>query len=257
MGAALEAIGDTTTLLRHNRVILTGGAALTIGAAVVWAGLSLVPLVGPLLWALVLPAVMTGLLGLVYAGRNGDADYDDVVSGVSENYLSYLGANAIIAVVTLIFGIFAAIVILIVGRGARAGVTDGTLGEPEPGIIAGLDVMLLVLGLFALLLAVVVGFLVQFFDVAIVVDDAGSASCFLRSVALVRSAPGSVVGYTLIRAAIVSVVVVPYVLLGGGPDGTGAPVLAIWVLVLVPLGTVVSLTYHVAFYNRHKSKGTL
>jgi hypothetical protein len=267
MGATLKALGDTGTLLRHNPILWTGGTVLTIVFLVVYVVLNLIPLVG-LLSVFVTPVFATGLLGMAYAGRNGNADLSAFVDGVTDNYLPYLASTLLLGAVGFVFAIvFGLVAFLTVGFGAM-GAGAGR------GAAAGLSAIIVLLLLGGFLIGGLVGLVIQFFDVAIVVDDAGPLSAFSKSFALVSSAPLSVLGYTVARTVLGGLLfTVPWVLfavlgagvsaMGGGPgasESLGIVLLAglgLYGLVVLPLGVVVLATYHVAYFNRHKAAGAV
>jgi hypothetical protein len=164
--------------------------------------------------------------------------------------------SALSFVAALIFAVFVAFTI---GLGAGMGGDASMLS-------------LVVISVFALGF-VAVGVTVQFFDVAIVVDDAGILGSFSASLRLLLGAPLSVLGYTVLRAVFgVVFFFVPLLVATfatemtassatAGGFGTGSTLflvlLVFWGLVALPVGHVVLATYHVAFFNRHSASGTV
>lgn len=273
MGAAIDALSDTWTLLKHNPIILGLGWVASIALAVANFVLGLIPLLGRLFSLLLGPAFLAGMLGLAYAGRNGDAGADDFMESIGDNYLRLLGSTVLFAVLfAVIGGVGVAVTVFAMPMGSSAAGGYGGLATAGTFLVPLLAVGV---GLFALFL------LLQFFDVAIVVNDASVTESFGQSVRMAANDPLSVVGYTLLRmllgvvlflgpvavlASLVGGAVMAAGGLGGGSGmgnlmgaaGIAAAVLGLlWLFVLVPLGQVLLLTYHVAFFNRHTAKGTV
>jgi len=273
MGAAIDALSDTWTLLRHNPIILGLGWAASIALAVANFVLALIPLLGRLVSLLLGPAFLAGMLGLAYAGRDGDAGADDFMQSIGDNYLRLLGSTVLFAVVFAVIGgigVAAAVFVMPTGSSPIGG--HGSLATATAFVV---PVLVVGVGLSALFL------LLQFFDVAIVVNDASVTESFGQSFRMAANDPLSVVGYTLLRgllgvvlflgpvavlASLVGGAVAAAGGLGGGSGmgglmgAAGIAVVALvllWLFVLVPLGQVLLLTYHVAFFNRHTAKGTV
>ncbi|WP_324758962.1 hypothetical protein [Haloarcula montana] len=256
MGAAIKALSDTGTLLRHNPVIVLLGVLSMAVLAVVNFVLGLIPLIGNLVSLFVYPAFIAGLLSLIYAGRDGSADLSDFTDGLGEHYLRMLGAYALVTVPTVLLVIVVAVVTA----------TTVGLSNPQPGSATpSATPMLLVFALMGL--AVAVGYLgLQFFNVAIV-SGAGVIESFTTSLGLATSAPLSTLGFTILKTGLGAVMLgLPLAVLvvtgaglseltaGSNPLAGGVLVLgllAYW-LVGIPLWRVVSNTYHVAYFNRRQ-----
>lgn len=264
MGIAITALSDAYSLVRHNPIILGIGwlAALLLGIANVVLGF--IPLLGRVISLFLWPAFLAGMLALVYSGRDGDASVDDFLDGIGDHYLPLLGSTFLLGIVVFVVafgGLLFSFFLVPIGGPGRG------LGEPS-AMLATMLVPLLAIGLTVFVL----GTLFQFFDVAIVADDESVVSAFGRSLDVFRSAPASVLGYTVLRAVLgslffiaplVAIATVASSLLslatvGGGSSGDimGAggiavvALVAVYFFLLVPLGYVVTMTYHVAFYNR-------
>lgn len=258
----MTALSDAYRLVRYNPIVLGVGwiGAVILGAVNVVLGI--VPILG-VLSLFLSPVFLAGMLALVYSGRNGNAAASDFAGGVVDHYPSLLGGTLLFGLVTtgtLLVGVFVPAVLMPATGGIDAGFGGGAMATA----------FLVVFSLVGLLL-LVFGVLFQFFDVAIVVDDASVLDAFGHSFDVFTSAPLSVVGYTVLRTLLgVLFFVAPLVALvtaatglvsaasvgAGGGDVVGAVgVVALglglaYVLVLIPLGQVALLTYHVAFYNR-------
>lgn len=271
MGSVLDALGDTKTMVAHNTVLWAGGGAITLGLLIVMMGLNIIPLIGPFLGMFVAPVLATGIIGLAYAARNGNASLDDFTASVSENYVTYLLATLLIgAAYTAVAFVFVIVAVILVFVGS----TSGSGMEGGEAFFASMGLAMMLLFVVVFLLTFLVGLAIQFFDVAIVIDDAGPIDAFKRSLSLIKRAPLSVVGYTLMRSVLGGLVIgVPlagaFLLLfgsafaAGGVDGGESlgllPLIgfAVWGLVVLPIGNVIMVTYHVAFYNRHRAAGTI
>jgi hypothetical protein len=115
--------------------------------------------------------------------------------------------------------------------------------------------------LFLLIVAVFVANLVavlfvQFLDVAVVVGDASALEAYRRVWTFVRDAPVSVLGYTVARAFVAVLAVLPAVAVAGGLAAVGVDSVAVGVLAVLTaaasfalVGTVLG-TYHAAYYRR-------
>jgi hypothetical protein len=263
MGMAIQAVTDAYKLIEHNPVILGIGWVATIAVFVLNFVLGFIPLIGRIISLFVWPVFLAGLLALIYAGRNGNASMGDFTDGISEHYVPLLGATLILGVgfFVLFFGL-TIVSAFVIGFG-------GSLGsDPSAMLGAALIPVLVIFGLFALL-----AFLLQFFDVAIVADDAGVFGAFSKSLGVFKTAPLSALGYSVLRAIIVGgIMFLPLALfvtviaggsmattpMGSGMSSSASDALglsaliffALWGLLLVPLGQVIGYTYHVAFYNR-------
>jgi hypothetical protein len=187
----------------------------------------------------------------------------DFTAGISEHYLPLVGATLVLGV-----GFFVLFLGLTIVSAFVIGFGSSLSSDPTGMLGAALIPVLVIFGLFALL-----AFLLQFFDVAIVADDAGVFGAFSKSLAVFKTAPISALGYSVLRALIVGgIMFLPIALfftviaggsmaaspMGGGMSSTASDALglsaiiffALWGLVLVPLAQVIGYTYHVAFYNR-------
>lgn len=270
MGAAIDALTDVGTFLKHNPVILAVGWVASVTILMANAVLGQIPLLGQLLSVFLGPVFLAGMLGTIYAGRDGSASTSDFVESLRSHYLRLLGGSLVVGGVMLVVGVGG---LLATVFAMSFGSTTGRGTGPAAMVGAALIPLLaigVVLGLFYTV--------VQFFDVAIVVEDAGVVESFRRSVELLAAAPLSVLGYTVLRAVVGALFVfAPLVVVasavggvvsaasaGSGLDGLlGAAGLAVvalllvWFLVLLPLGQIVGLTYHVAYFNRHKALETI
>lgn len=263
MGIAITALSDAYRLVQHNPVVLWLGWVATVAIGVANLVLGFIPLVGNLLSLLLGPVFLAGMLALIYSGRDGTASPSEFLEGVKSHYLSLLGSSFLLGLLLTVIGVggFVAMAFFMpMGSSVNGGLGAGaaTAAILLPVAVIGISV-------------VVLGMLFQFFDVAIVVDGESAISAFNRSIAVFTTAPLSALGYTVLRGVLGGLFFfVPLALIAtmassllsvaamgsAGGDILGAAGitviggLALWLLVLLPLGQVVLLTYHVAFYNR-------
>lgn len=272
MGMALQAVSDLGKLLRHNPIILSVGVAAMLLYSVLNFVLGLIPLIGNLLALLLYPAFIAGLLGIIYAGRDGTASAGDFLSEITESYLPMLGAYALAMLPVIFFSVLFAVAAIFVfpsgstqptaATGAATGATSG-LASAGPALVVFL-VVWLVFGLGYLFL--------QFFNVAIVAGE-GVIDSFQTSIQMALTAPLSTLGFTLIKFTMGGVILgIPwaimfFALFGGSMAGDagaaglggafagGVTLVALlgYVLVAVPLWRVVTSTYHVAYFNRRQA----
>lgn len=274
MGMAITAVSDLGKLLRHNPVILAVGVVAMLVYSVLNTVLGLIPLIGNLIGLLLYPAFIAGLLGIIYAGRDGSASVGDFFSSITDRYLPMLGAYVLTMLPALFIGILftvGSIFLLPSGSTSPTAATEPTIGATSglasvgPALFAALGVGLLFM----------VGYLfLQFFNVAIVAGE-GVIDSFQKSIQMTLTAPLSTIGFTLIKIAMGGVILgIPwaimfFALFGGsmvgdaGAAGLGSALaggvtliaLAGYVLVAVPLWRVVTSTYHVAYFNRRQAQG--
>jgi len=273
MGMAITAVSDLGKLLRHNPIILAVGVVAMLVYSVLNTLLGLIPLIGNLIGLLLYPAFIAGLLGIIYAGRDGTASVGDFFSSVTDRYLPMLGAYVLTMLPAIVVGIvftLAAVFLLPSGSpqpttatGTAPGATGG-LASVGPALFASLAVGLLFM----------LGYLfLQFFNVAIIAGE-GVLDSFRKSIAMTLTAPLSTVGFTLIKVAMGGVIlgipwaIIFFALFGGsiagdaGGAGLGSALaggvtlvaLVGYVLVAVPLWRVVTSTYHVAYFNRRQAQ---
>lgn len=282
MGHALDALSDVAVLLQHNPII--AGVAVVAGAlsAASWVLLGFLPGGSILNGVLVAPLFLSGMLALVYAGRDGTASVEDFLDGIREHYTTLVVASVIsTALVTGLVMQFLGVAMAVLGAsllgttmgsglaggtgGSTAGVGGSAAGTgATTGAATGVGTGLLGAGAaFALLLLALVVFVIvlamifQFVDVAVVVGNESVLGAVAESWSVFRTAPVSVFGYTLLRGLAVLVALglpLAVVFVANLPVGLSSPVaiglLAVTALLFVPLSYLFGVTYHVAFYNR-------
>jgi len=299
---AIGALSTAAGALRRNPVIFFGVLAISIVGSLTTIGQvvgGLVPVVvAGVATFLLQPFLLGGVLGMADEGVAGRTSVGTVLREGAANYLTLLGATIIQIVLFAAIGIVWAIGVGVVVLGAGFVVSGGGGAGGGGGGVLGLG---LELGFLAFVLLSVLAFLalvyfIQFYDVAVVVDDTGPWEAFKRSYTVVRRNLLSTLGYTLIAQIINLIALVPTFWLlfsgpggfdpesaaagggtagagtegmaGGGMAGGGDPFASATVAELAPelavtivLGTLVSsflITYRVAYYGdaTHRERGT-
>ena len=273
MGPAIRALRPAVAVSRENPIYL---AVALVTLAVSGLGSLLarhVPVVGELLNSvLVTPALAALMIGMAAAGLASDAaSIGDGVESLRSSYRSLVGAYVVLfgaVVLVIVAWLLEVGLVVALGGGIDLGAlftassrtslgaaTDSAaLGvEPAPMSPATAGLVLL-FTLLALAIALVGGIVVQFFDVAIVVDGASALSSFGDSWRLFRESPVSVLGYSVLRMVPVAtaggVVAGAYVLGGSVAGSLGAALLALLVAAVVGPVTFAFITaYHVAYYD--------
>lgn len=259
MGAAIDALGDVGTLLRHNPIIILVAVITVVLFNVINLFLGLIPLIGPLLTFLVYPAFAGGLLGIIYAGRDGTAAVDDFVESIGDNYLSLLGGYVLLGVLSLTLIIGIALVSVFAFSASLQGLQS--VGMVLKTLYAAVAIFVAVIWL-----------LIQFFNIAIVAGD-NLVQSFRTSISMAFEDPISTFGFTLAKSLITTVILaIPYLLvansLSGLSTGTDTTIMtslqnlgiillagiAAYIFVALPAVLIVTRTYHVAYFNRRQAQ---
>lgn len=262
MGAAIDSLGTGFEVTRRNPLYVVVVLVGVVIGAVIGAVLGFIPLIGPIANSvLVSPAFTAVLLGMAFAGLvTGDATVGAGFESLKANYLSLAGAYALflagILAATIVFVVVPAVIgAFVLGLGgagtASAAAADPTAAQSMALASSGLFLLVLVL---VVAVGVVAALAFQFFGVAVVVGGESAASSFRASWQVFRGAPASVVGYTLLRAAIA---VAAFLVVGAAyaagmvaADWTMGAVLGVVAAVLVlPFTYAFLLAYHVAYYD--------
>lgn len=262
----MAAFGEGVGVVRRNPryVLVTMGAFLGSLAAGVL--LSVVPVVGQFVNTLVVtPVVVALLLGMALAGLSGEADAAAGVEHARSDYVDLAGAYAILMSVGLaalfplaFVGTFVAVVLFgpdTVQTDPAAFETLLTASSPTAVLSLVQPELFLVVGAMSLPVLFVLLVVLQFVGVAVVAGDASMTDAFRVSWRLFRSAPASVLGYTLARigvlAASVAVPLAAFVatraVAGFAPAVVAAAVVA---AATVSLGLAHLNAYHVAYFDR-------
>ena len=217
--SAIDSISVGVDALKRNLVPLyVVGAIIAVGGGLV-VGLQHFPRLGLLLalgvgaiWLFAEPFVSGGYLAMLDEAIDGETDYDTLAEEGKENYLNLLIGRILVLgaeyALWALVGV-AIFVMLIVFFGAAIG---AAAAEEATAVLAASTLFLVaipVLVVFAWLLTIIVGFFIQFYAVAIVLEDENFAQGFVRSAGVVKNNPLSVLGYSLVVWVIQLLVAIP------------------------------------------------
>ncbi|MFB6080970.1 MAG: hypothetical protein ABEJ81_08235 [Haloferacaceae archaeon] len=233
---ALRSLRDTVRALAASPVVFLGGLVyalvITPQSALSLAGVPIVPNLLSVVTFFVTPFVVAGTIGLAARALDGDATFAAFTDVGRRRYLSLLLGNLIEFGITVLVGVVVLAVGLIVALVLGVGIVAGGGGSMAGALGVG---GLLLLGAVGLVLAVVVAavfFLVQFYPVAIVYDEADAVEGFTRSYRLVRDDLLATLGFSVVNLLVGLLTSVPIVALvavrairrgGVGPGAPGAP----------------------------------
>ena len=217
--SAIDSISVGFDALKRNLVPLYAvGAVIAVGGGLV-VGLQHAPMFGFLLgllvggiWLFVEPFVAGGYLAMLDEAVDGETDYDTLKEEGKENYFDLLVGRILVLVAE--YGLW-----FLVGVGIFVlffvfmGAAIGAAAADVPALLFGTGAIVLV-GIFVLvvgawLLTIVAGFFVQFYAVAIVLEDEDFVQGFLRSAGVVKENPLSVLGYSVAVWVIQLLVAIP------------------------------------------------
>lgn len=266
MGAALDAVGDVGTALRRAPLLLAGaaiaGVILLLGALITF-----IPLVGQIVYSIIIvPLVLVGLVAMADAAIQDGAGLGTFFDGIGDHGSDAIGAYAILFVIQFAALFVLIVVALVAGIGVFSAIEAGTVGDPGSGLGAAAGGGLLVVGaliLVGVLVALLLGLIQNFLDVAVVIGGDSGMDAVRESAALIRDGPLSTLGYLVLRTVVTVVAgIVPFavfgagfVLVGGGSDGmlTGlGGVLILLGVVLLPVPLAASFAYHAGYYRRRR-----
>lgn len=217
--AAIESLRTALSALARDPVLFLGG--LLYGAVVLpqnalsLAGVQYVPTLIQILTFFVTPFVVAGIIGMAAEAVDGETSFGTLTRVGRGRYVSLLLGNLVEFGIVFLFGVVFLIAIVAAALTVGVGLEAGGLG------VGALAAALLVFGLL-LLAFVAVMFFIQFFPVAIVVDEAGAVEGFKESASLVRSNLFSTLGYSIISFLVTVVTSLPltgyflYQRFGGG-----------------------------------------
>lgn len=262
MGAAIDALKDTFGVVQRNPIILLIAAVAQFAMAVGGAIVSIIPIVGPIVSAVVITPTILG--GYYYAADRAHQEnavgFDDFTQGMSENWKSLAGAYALLVTLAIAFMFIITMIAMLMGVSALSAADPGS-GAPTAAL--GGSMMLLfpitIVGFF------LIGMVVQFVDVAVVVGDQNATGAFSKAWELFREDPLSVFGYSILRTALpMAVFIIPMSFMGiggglaagGGASEMGAVfiVAVLLMLLLYPVIFSLMMTYH-AVYFRYREFG--
>jgi hypothetical protein len=218
--SAVQSLRTAVDALSRNPVLLLGGLVYALVVlpqrALQLAAVPLAPAAIQLLTFFVTPFVIAGVVGMAREALDGETSPGTLAATGKRRYLALLLATLVEFGIQLAFGVVFVVLALV------AVVAGG--GSVGPVAIVG--AALAVLLAFAYLIVL---FLVQFYPVLVVVDDAGPTDAVAGSVAFVRSNVVSALGYSLVTVVLGALAAVPvsgfaaYRVLTGGAGSGDAP----------------------------------
>jgi hypothetical protein len=277
---AVSALRTTGGALARNPVVFVGTFLVAIAQTLAQApqfaaqtlanpGISvLVGLLAPIVVFFLTPFLLAGVLGMASEAVGGGTSLGTFVGVGKSRYVALLLATLLYTVLSVVIAVALVIVVVIVVLVFGA-TTGGGGGDPNLAIAAVIALVVLTLVVGFLLFV----FFLQFYAVAVVVDEAGVTESFTRSYRLVRRNILSTLGYNVLSTLVSVLVTLPFlavaagavVLTGSVPSAPPAmtpgasmgfdlspPVIATGAvgLVLVQLLTsAITRTYSVAFYR--------
>ncbi|MFC5278700.1 hypothetical protein ACFPM1_08025 [Halorubrum rubrum] len=235
----VSAFEDGFTALRANPVLFVTGLVVGIGSQLQYADQliesSLLSAVVSLAWLIAFPFVLGGFIGTARAAIDG-----------GDPSLAHFFGTARTHYVRLLLGTVV-FVLLVFGTAVGFALVGFVLGVASAALVAVHETAALAMGAVSLLvwLAGVLGVVtfVQFYEAAIVIEHRSVVESFQRSVELVRSNLGSVVGFSLVWLVSFNAVLLPeYLLQATLTDAGPADVVPIEIptRVLLPVGVALS-----------------
>jgi hypothetical protein len=206
--------------LSRNPVVVLGALVYALvllpQRALQLAGVPLAPTLLQLLTFFLTPFVVAGVVGMARAALDGETSLADLTAVGKDRYADLLLATLVEFGIQLAFGVVLVVVALIA-------VVAGSAGGGPATLVAAAVVVLLVVAYLVVL------FLIQFYPVAVVVDDAGPVDAVTESIGFVRSNVVGTLGYTVITVVLGGVASLPVtgfiayrtITSGEGPLGGG------------------------------------
>jgi hypothetical protein len=246
----VSAFKDGFAALRANPILLVAGLLVGAGSQLQYVDhLIESPLLSAgasLAWLVVFPFVLGGFIGTARAAIDGaDASLTCFFTAARTHYLPLLLGTALFVLFVLGTAIGLGLVGFVLGIGA---VALAVIHETA-AVVAG--VVSLGIWLVAILAAIM---FVQFYDTAIVIENESGFDSFRRSIALVRSNLGSVVGFSLVWLVLLNAFFLPEYLLeatltNAGPVGVVPIEIGIPTAVLLPVAIGLSAIGFAYFYT--------
>jgi hypothetical protein len=198
--SAVQSLRTAVDALSRNPVLFLGGLVYALVVlpqrALQLASVPFAPAALQLLTFFVTPFVVAGVVGMASEALDGDTSLGALTAAGRERYVDLLLATLVEFGIQLAFGIAFLVLALVtfVAGGGSAG----------PVSLLGVA-----LGVVLALAYLAVLFLVQFYPVVVVVDDAGPVDAITGSVAFVRGNVVSTLGYSLITVVLGSLAALP------------------------------------------------
>lgn len=275
--AAIKSLRTALQILVRTPVLFLAGLFLALvllpQTVLSLAGVPIVPMLLQILTFFITPFILAGLIGMAAEGLDGDTSLSTWKRVGRDRYLPLLLGSLVEFGIAILFGI--AFLVAIVGIVFAIGVGSIASGGFDPSSL-GTGTLLIGIAVVGLLLLayLVVAFFIQFYQVAIVADEADVVDGFRDSIGLVRNNLLSTLGYSIITVVVSLLVSAPVVAFaafaalgspqpptGGTPmPGAFAPTgfslvtVAALSAITFALSTVLTtfkLTYATAFYRQH------
>lgn len=219
--SAVQSLRTAVDALSRNPALFLGGLAYALVVlpqrALQLAAVPFAPAALQLLTFFVTPFVVAGVVGMAREALDGEASLGTLAATGKGRYVDLLLATLVEFGIQLAFGV-AFVVLALVAIVATGG---GSVG-PVALVGAGLGVALALAYLIVL-------FLIQFYPVLVVVDDAGPVDAVTGSVAFVRSNVATTLGYSVITVVLGGLAALPvsgfaaYRFLTSGPGAGDTP----------------------------------
>lgn len=196
MGALSSAKHAGSTLARNPILFLAATVFAIVQLPQIllqWVGLPLVASLFNLVTVVVVPFLIGGIYGMAAEGLDGTTSFDTFWRAGRENYVSLLVAAIFFALVVFVV-VFVAVIVLVFVTVLTVGVSGLEGGiSPTALLVPGL------VGFAFLLLYLATVVFLQFYEAAIVVDDADVLDSLKRSYHFVRGNLLSTIGFTVVR----------------------------------------------------------
>lgn len=264
MGYAISSLSESVGTVAEHPILVLGIGLTAVVGMVLTLVISYIPFIGFFVsW--IVPAIMlAAILTMAREGIRGAPNIGHLFDGISENAGSMLGAFALLFavyfVVSIVFVILGFVLFFAGMANMDPAATAGSPGAGPPTETLGAlgFGFIALIGVFTLG-GLVVGAIIQFFDAAIVVGDAGALDSFKQSWGVFSSNPLSVIGYTVLRGIIYYVPIVVGGVVGFAVStvapGSDTALLAFGIgglafLVTAPVVWTLLFVYHVTYFDR-------
>jgi hypothetical protein len=197
--SAVQSLRRAIGVLSRSPILFLGGLVYAIVVlpqrALQLAGVPLAPALLQLLTFFVTPFVLAGVVGMAREALDDETSLGAFTATGKDRYVDLLLGTLVEFGIQLAFGVaFVVLAVLAIVGGGSAG----------PVTILGAAI-----GVLLALAYVVVLFLIQFYPVVVVVDDAGPIDAVTGSVDFVRSNVVSTLGYSVITVALGGLAALP------------------------------------------------
>ena len=198
--SAVQSLRTAVDALSRSPVLFLGGLVYALVVlpqrALQLASVPLAPAALQLLTFFLTPFVVAGVVGMAREALDGDASFGAFTATGKGRYVDLLLATLVEFGIQLAFGI--AFLVLALVTVVAAGGSVGPVG------LAGAA-----LGVLLALAYLVVLFLIQFYPIVVVVDDAGPVDAVTGSVEFVRGNVASTLGYSVVTVVLGGLAALP------------------------------------------------